>query len=262
MHRSGPRYFELEKGINFRDFGGYPAEHGGKSVRWGKLFRSGRLTALTERDQAVLESLRLNTVIDLRSRKERLEEPFVPPSSVVNYLVNDDTDGIGAVEVSLAAAQDTDLSSKQFMIRLYLDILAQNERMLSRLFTCLLADKGPLLVKCSAGKDRTGLAVALVLSALGADRKTILHDYSLSADLVDYRSVFASRLDVDSVTSMNVLKSLPEHLLEAILESRPEYLALTLSDIENTYQSINEYMSIAFGIGPREIDELRKIYLV
>jgi protein-tyrosine phosphatase len=166
------RELPLAKGSNFRDLGGYKAA-GGKTVRWGKIFRSGALPLLTDEDYALLGGLNIGTIVDLRSLEER---------EVAATQLDDRT---GALFVS------NDYSLKPLMANMgsmkgeY--VYTGMEKLLApqyrSLFKRLLADDGAVMYHCSAGQDRTGIASALILSALGVDRETILADYHLSTQL-------------------------------------------------------------------------------
>jgi len=166
------RELPLAKGSNFRDLGGYKGA-GGKTVRWGKVFRSGALPLLTDQDYTLLGGLNIGTIVDLRSIEER---------EVAGTLLDDRT---GALFVS------NDYSLKPLMANMgsmkgeY--VYTGMEKLLApqyrSLFRRLLADDGAVMYHCSAGQDRTGIASALILSALGVDRETILADYHLSTQL-------------------------------------------------------------------------------
>ena len=166
------RELPLAKGSNFRDLGGYKGA-GGKTVRWGKVFRSGALPLLTDEDYTLLGGLNLGTIVDLRSLEER---------EVAATQLDDRS---GALFVS------NDYSLKPLMANMgsmkgeY--VYTGMEKLLApqyrSLFKRLLADDGAVMYHCSAGQDRTGIASALILSALGVDRETILADYHLSTQL-------------------------------------------------------------------------------
>lgn len=166
------RELPLAKGSNFRDLGGYKGA-GGKTVRWAKVFRSGALPLLTEQDYTLLGGLDIGTIVDLRSLEER---------EVAATQLDDRT---GALFIS------NDYSLKPLMANMgsmkgeY--VYTGMEKLLApqyrSLFKRLLADDGAVMYHCSAGQDRTGIASALILSALGVDRETILADYHLSTKL-------------------------------------------------------------------------------
>lgn len=167
--RVAERVLPLDKGSNFRDVGGYVGA-GGKHIKWGRIYRSGAMPLLTDGDYARLGALGLGTIVDLRSTDERMIAPdqlddrtgalFVSNDYSLRTLLADMTGGDG-----------------EYAYRKTGQALAPQYR---AIFRRLIADEGAVLYHCSAGQDRTGIATALVLSALGVDRQTILADYHLS----------------------------------------------------------------------------------
>ncbi len=163
------RVLPLEQGSNFRDLGGYGTRDG-KSVRWGKVFRSGAMPMLTEADYALLGQLGIGTVVDFRT----LEEREIAPD-----LLDDRT---GALFIS------NDYSIKPLLAKfgsgnrenIYEGMEERIAPQLRSLFKRLLADDGAIVFHCSAGQDRTGIATALIYDVLGVDRATIVKDYHLS----------------------------------------------------------------------------------
>lgn len=163
---------------NFRDLGGYEAADG-KTVKWGMVFRSDDLSDLTFADMEVVASLGIRTVVDFRDRQEVLYSPDVLPKTVaksVNIPIE-----AGRIMGSVGEGRLTRKRLTGVMISVY-RALAHDFQPSFREFFGLLAnpDGLPLLFHCTAGKDRTGFAAALFLSALGVDKKTIFDDYLLS----------------------------------------------------------------------------------
>lgn len=162
-----------------RDLGGYPTQDG-KRVKWGKLLRSGDLNELTVKDLQYLESIPLLTDIDFRSRAERENAPDKHPAGLKAYiLLPIDAGDLSEVEITDAT------SVPKLMEEAYRTII-HKYRDEYKTFFRILAEEGraPLLFHCSAGKDRTGIAAALILSALGVERSIILEDYLLSAECI------------------------------------------------------------------------------
>ena len=172
-----PRAIPLEGASNLRDLGGYPVLDG-RRVRQGVLYRSATLANLTERDVATIAGLGLRTICDLRGRHEAAERPSRLPA--------------GAERISLAIEPTVGASLRDLMRRgeasgedvvallrtAYLDYGTRFIDAYRALFDLLLDPaRHALLFHCSAGKDRTGLGAALVLTALGASRETVLADY-------------------------------------------------------------------------------------
>ena len=192
---------------NVRDTGGYPAE-GGKMVKTGLLYRSGDLNRLFERDESYLYGeLGIKTIVDFRSKKHKTDGSNAAPSEQEE---NPDKywDGVSREWADTAIDESVIVPDYQAIIEnstLYPNIdrvIAAVETgyrnivtgtgttpharaQYKKFFEILLdPDRGHILYHCSAGKDRTGVVTALLLSALGVDRETVIKDYLLSAEYV------------------------------------------------------------------------------
>ena len=172
-----PRAIPLEGASNLRDLGGYLVLDG-RRVRHGVLYRSATLANLTKGDVATIAGLGLRTVCDLRGVAEAAERPSRLPEGAVRISL--------AIEPTVGASlrdlmQRGQASGEDVVALLRLAYLDYGTRFIGayRALFALLLDPGrhALLFHCSAGKDRTGLAAALVLTALGASRATVLDDY-------------------------------------------------------------------------------------
>ena len=165
---------------NFRDLGGYGARDG-RSVRWRILFRSGSMAGLTSGDVDTLCTFGIRTIIDLRSTNERLREPtlcagaFMPAMHARDYVFKSSDLG-QALPTGQMEAEEARLAFERTYALLPFQFADQYRQM----FAQLLADNAPLIVNCSGGKDRTGVASALLLTALGVPRETVIEDYLLS----------------------------------------------------------------------------------
>jgi protein-tyrosine phosphatase len=185
VHAAGVR---LEGGRNFRDLGGY-ATGDGRRVRRGRLFRSGAPVGLTAADRSQLEGLGLQRVIDLRSREERLREPADWPIAAgaavreFDYSLDPD-DYLGLMRPDV-----TPVELEALMCRFYREMPYAFVGPYTALFAELLETRGPLAFHCAAGKDRTGIAAALVLSALGVPRDVVIDDYLVSNRMLDPQSL-------------------------------------------------------------------------
>jgi protein-tyrosine phosphatase len=162
------RWIELEGAINTRDLGGYPVE-GGKTIRWRTLVRSGHLSDLTETGCAAFDELGIVTVVDLRMDSERSESP--QPECVTTT----------ASVVPVAMQKILPPSAEN-----YLALMEVSDDAVASLFSELSkADDYPVLYHCIIGRDRVNFATALIMSALGASRETILEEYRLGEGVED-----------------------------------------------------------------------------
>lgn len=232
------RFVNLQGVTNVRDLGGYIGA-GGLKVKWRKVYRSGDLDALTADDLQSLASLGIKTIVDFRSQEEMDEAPDKVPVSVVKTvkLIIDP----GSI-FELWEANDTD--GPVLMQKLNMALVTMAKSQMAAFFSELKDNASlPLLFHCSAGKDRTGFAAALFLSALGVDRETIYEDYMLSAKLAEekYRGM---------------LEKYPE--LFSVITVRPEYLKAAFDEIEARFGGMERYLTDELGV---DLDLLRAMYL-
>jgi len=182
------RLVPLEGSFNFRDLGGYPGA-GGRTTRWGRLYRADALHELTPEDVDRLRDLGLRTVVDLRTERELARTgrgPLEPEGVAFHHLAvvqegvgadgSSDRSGEGESMAAPAPAGD-DLADRYLW---YLDV---GRGALVEALTLLGGDDHyPLVFHCAAGKDRTGVLAALVLEILGVDRQLIVADYVITAE--------------------------------------------------------------------------------
>jgi protein-tyrosine phosphatase len=250
------RILPLEQGSNFRDLGGYKGARG-KAVRWGKIYRSGAMPMLSERDYSLLGSLNIKSIIDLRSTDERQVAPTqLDDRTGAMFLSND---------YSLAPMM-RDYGKKQD--NFYAGMEKTLKPQLRQIFGRLLAAEGSTVYNCSAGQDRTGMTSALILSVLGVDRETILTDYHLSTPsrrlqwempdvkpedypgnmIVQYYAASAKNPEGRKAEPLYT-KAGRSHLVEFF-----EYL-------DKEYGGVEGYLAKELQVGPKEIARLREIYL-
>jgi protein-tyrosine phosphatase len=166
------RAVSLGRSLNCRDVGGYPAPDG-RQVRWGLLYRSD-LPVLDAEHAPDLEALGLNTVIDLREPEERSARPSSAVGRVPRVL--DLSFGLGP----LVAADPTKAASLR---ALYRTAILELGGQIAGIVSALCRPSAlPALVHCAAGKDRTGIVIGLVLSALGVPDEVVAQDYAVTAD--------------------------------------------------------------------------------
>lgn len=167
-----PRHVSpLDSAFNFRDLGGLPTSHG-RFTRRGLLFRSDSLQALSERDVATLaDDYRLKFVIDLRLALEVAEEGRGPLEKC---------GGIGYVNAPLEMASTEGVDPEQVLESLYRRCL-ESASLVQAVEHIAACAGQPTLFHCAAGKDRTGVVAAMVLSLLGVDEDVVVADYLASA---------------------------------------------------------------------------------
>ncbi len=155
-------------------------------MKWGLLFRSGSMHGLTPADFDYLGRLGIRTVCDFRDVHERAAEPVTWPSGQAPEIFADDYDMTRSSILSMKDAGHWDAEqTRQMMASTYPRLLTLFNGQYQRMFQQLLAHQVPLAFNCSAGKDRTGVAAALLLTALGVPRETVVQDYLLTNEYLD-----------------------------------------------------------------------------
>jgi protein-tyrosine phosphatase len=240
------RHFNLAGASNFRDLGGYPAQDG-RAVRWRQIFRSNHLGHLTEADIAVLRGLGLKSAFDFRGTEERAAGICGVEEIAVHSLPIEPT-----VVAALRAliAEGTPLSSAaaaEIMRDSYRNYVVHNTPRFRALFAHLLEDRAPLVIHCTAGKDRTGFACALVLHALGVPDNVIAEDYLLTNSF--YRRDPAAGSD------------LPEEVKAVLASVEASFLAAAFEAVDAEYGDLDGYFTAGLGLGTAERAGLQTRYL-
>ncbi len=242
------RFILLEGGRNFRDVGGWRTA-GGQTVRWGRLYRSGSLGRLTPVGEARLERLGITAIVDLRSSEERAGDTNTRLAAAgMGYWTRDyafaSSDVIGRLR---DPANHSAAAVRTIMRDAYRAFPREQAPSYRELFARLAAGKGPVVVNCSAGKDRTGLATALVLTALGVPYSTVRHDFLLSNGAPGMASLGAA---------MNGL--LPSAALPPLLGVEPAYLDAAFAQIRRDYGSVDAYLAGELGVDDHVRRQLRE----
>jgi protein-tyrosine phosphatase len=243
------RHLPLEGGCNFRDIGGH-AGSDGRSVRWGRVYRAGVLSYLTAADQQRLSLLGVRAICDLRRADERAREPTRWPSTDVALLDWDDGGNPPGVTGRLAPRQRDASSMRVAMLNLYRDLPRWMVPRLQGLFECVTSDRMPVVVHCSAGKDRTGFAVAMLLSALGVKRDAIVADYLYTNEVGSFEE-FARRRHGTALglaDERHPLLRMPDDVRRVLLTADADYLQAALQQIDDEYGSVDRYLATAVGL--------------
>jgi protein-tyrosine phosphatase len=246
MSETPARHFNLAGASNFRDLGGYPGKDG-RIVRWRQIFRSNHLGHLTEADAAVLRSLGVKSAFDFRGMEERASALCGIREIEVHSLPVEPT-----VVASLRAIMNTGTLLSQdhaleVMRESYRNYVQQNTPRFRALFAHLLEDRAPLVIHCTAGKDRTGFACALILHVLGVANEVISEDYLLTNRF--YRRDPSASND------------LPEDVRQVLASVQPPFLAAAFEAIDADFGDLESYFVDGLGIGPAERKALQTRYL-
>jgi protein-tyrosine phosphatase len=236
-----PRVLALAGTYNLRDVGGYPTEHG-RRTRWRRLFRSDSLHRLAEPEQATLVGMGLRTVIDLRYERELTDSPNVfAASASVRYL------NLPLVAGSSEGRREVEYPSLE---ELYRRIVDTRSAELVAIFSALAAHGAlPALLHCTAGKDRTGVVVALLLRVLGVDADTIAADYSATEAHLAGEFMVNFRRETEA-------RGIDWQMYEKLLGCPPEFMLRLLEYVDDAHGGIDEYLARA-GLAREQIEALR-----
>jgi protein-tyrosine phosphatase len=238
------RIIELEGAVNFRDLGGY-ATADGQRTRWRMLFRADGLSELTEADLVILRDLGIRTVIDLRTGHELEQSRFNVEAHPVEFHHF-------PIIKSLTSVEDFN-RAPGFLGVQYKQMLEDGAPQIVGALSALAApDARPAVFHCTAGKDRTGLLSALVLSLLGVPEETVVADYALSGAAM-------ARLRAKLIVKYPNGKVLVEDS-DAVLSADPANMVALFAHMKERFGTVTEYAS-AIGVPDEVVARLRQAML-
>lgn len=258
---------KLKKLSNTRDLGGFPTESG-KTIKYGKLIRSGRLYNIPEETVASLEAMHITTIVDLRIERERLDYPCVEIKGAkqVNLpLVITATTGITYTK-SMASTMNAESkrikkefgTADEYMKSVYEIILfdKQSQAKLKEFFDLVIADENCILWHCNAGKDRTGITAMLLESVLGVDEKLIIDDYVISNKFQRTKRTLQK-----AGLLIAPIRHDFKQILYVLMKAKPTFITSSISAIKERYGTVINYCKEALGLTDDDINFLRDKYL-
>ena len=257
------RVLILEGARNFRDIGGYPTRSG-KRIKWGLLFRSDYLTHLTEEDCARVHEIGIRTVFDLRSNMERERYPsrWHPQSSAETLFWEDTREAEKLGERLQRYRHENETTDNQlhgflcYHYRHYLEI--QAEKFSGILAQLVKEESAPALIHCTAGKDRTGIMIALILYLLEVDEDLIMQDYLLTNEHVkgpDDKERFRLLLRQFG------FEEITDGIMNAMIYAHQEYLQAAFDGMREDFGSVEQYAEKRLGFDAEMTARLQSIYL-
>lgn len=230
---------------NFRDLGGYRTADG-RRLRWNRLYRADDLSKLSRGDLEYLSQLEVKLVCDFRSNSEREASPDREIEATERLSLPVDPQGVDPREMQrkIRTGGLVALGVKQTMIDAYRAFVTDYSEQWSTMFERLAqSDNLPTVVHCTAGKDRTGFASALVLLALGVPVETVFEDYLLT----NYYQQNFMRSVLRWVPLYSFFRTDPNDLLPLLLAKR-EYLQASIDTMVEIHGSIDGYLEGALGM--------------
>src|SRR5579862_1718133 len=257
------RSLRLASAPNFRDIGGYRTGDG-KWVRMGLMYRSDGLESLSDADLATVAALHLHLVCDLRTDKERTKGRDRLPADVeaaVFDVAGAENEEGRRLTAAMANREDEQRllgngGADGLMQALYRDFAvdATAQDAYHRLFARLSqSDTLPSTFHCSAGKDRSGWAAAVLLTLLGVPDQTVMADYLASNDYL--------RASHEKMVQRLAAKLDPAPL-EPIFTVRAAYLATALRAMGDQYGSFDNYLARGLKLDASTQQSLRRIMLI
>ncbi|TXL71965.1 tyrosine-protein phosphatase [Vineibacter terrae] len=230
-----PRIVSLEGCSNFRDLGGYRTVDG-RRVRHGLVFRSAHLGGLTAADRRTLAGLGVRTIVDLRGIAEAAETPHAIDGLSASVLAAAIEPRVGErIRAALDEGRATPELIAGLMADHYRDYPQRGSPAYRTLFAALSDGvRRPLVFHCTAGKDRTGFAAALLLSVLGVPWETVVEDY-LHTNVV-WTGHVGRYPELDALTRA------------AMIEARADYLDAAFAALRTDHGDVDTFLKAALGV--------------
>lgn len=231
------RRLAFEGAANFRDLGGYPAADGRKT-RWRRLYRADSLGDLTPADLVRLDGLGLRGLIDFRIEVERTLKPDRLPSGATIRTLELGFLPVGTLDL-LARVRAGTITADRLRREVlgHYRLFVSDHRREYRETVLFAADpaNAPLLIHCTSGKDRTGIAAAILLLAVGVPREVVLEDYDLTNRYIrDVSHLFGPQT--------------PQALISLLLSAQRSYLEAALDEMDRRFGSFDAYLEAGLGI--------------
>jgi protein-tyrosine phosphatase len=254
INAAPPRVLPIDTGHNVRDLGGYPSSEG-RTVRWRHLFRSGVMSRVAGEDVAALRALGIASICDFRTNDERVRRPTVwhehEGSPTELYARDYDFSG-GSLFTLFESGTLTAPEMHDTMIGVYRELPFEQAEAYRAMFTRIAAGQVPLLFNCSAGKDRTGVAAALLLHMLEVPHHIITQDYlETNIFLEKLASFMATEPKYKLLVESQYEVALP------LLRAEAEYLEAAFAAITARHGTVAAYFADELGISPADQDNIR-----
>ncbi|CAB4789489.1 unannotated protein [freshwater metagenome] len=244
------RLIGLEAVHNFRDLGGY-ATADGRSTRWRTLFRSDGLYRLRGADDmSRVRQLGLKSVIDLRTEREQREQGIFPTDDIEVTFHH-----LSIVDVTWSDTETPEFDDEvEFLVWGYRDMLEiGSSRFADAMHVLAQTDSLPAVFHCAAGKDRTGVLAALLLSSLGVDDAHICADYGLTQDAMQ-RTIAWSKVHRPELAERYA--TIPK----AYLAADPRAMQIILAELAQRHGSVRNYVR-EIGVADNTVDALSNLLL-
>lgn len=255
QHLSTPEYgkmailpeMNIKKVYNFRSVGNIKNKDG-RILKEGKLYRSANLFKLKPESFKTIKELGIMEIIDLRNSKEIAQKPDRLPEGIVyknESAFEDEGDQLNQARKLVLKGKVNGNDAEKRMLDFYRNYVTEHPEVIRKIVTEILESDTPILYHCTAGKDRTGIITALVLTVLRFDQETVVNDYLLSNNyrqkLVEKRLRLARNLHF-------IYPKLDIRVLEKLSWVETAYLDAAFNEINKKYGSTDQYIQKVLGI--------------
>ena len=252
----GERLIDLQGTVNFRDIGGFRVSET-HEVAWGKIFRSGHLNKLNKKEHDYFSSLNIENVIDFRGKSmvKRFRDKVPNPKSINWIGLPIESQGLEMRKLGKKILNDDlgDFDAARILTKSYRGFISHSQAEIKAVFQAILKSENATLIHCTAGKDRTGFFIALILLTLGVSKETIIADFIAS-------NSFRQR---ENERVLNGVKKFTDITpLLPLINVQLNYLEASFEVLESQFGTAENYLIKEIGITETEIEQLKKKYLV
>jgi len=253
---SNQNHIGIKKVYNLRYLGGIKNSEG-KILKDSLIYRSGNLHNLRKSSFDELTRMKINKVIDLRTKQEIAKEPDQLPKNMIYKVYSafeDKNDEMRNAKQLALKGKISENDADKRMIKFYTDYVSENPEIIKKIITEILNSDQPILYHCTAGKDRTGIITALILKVLKFDDAVIFEEYLQSNNLRS--KIIQKRLNLADNFHF-IFPKLDMGVIEKTSWVEQNYLQSAFDEIDKQYGSIDNYIHQVLGIS----DEQREIYI-
>jgi len=240
---------------NTRELGGYTTTDG-QTVKWGMLFRSDKLSDISDIDKEYLQNLGIKRIVDFRSEDEKSEDPDKIPEGINYVEMPIRVDGAMRTKIEAVLRGETDREVKSFLIDANKEFVTSYTDVYEGFLRGLINNGSPTLFHCTAGKDRAGFAAAITLIALGVSKEDVITDYMKT------NTYTAERIEevLGQIELMSLYQTDAE-VLRPLLGVEQEYIETAFKTAEDKYGSLENFIREGLNISDEDIQKLRSQFL-
>lgn len=249
------RLLPMDGSHNTRELGGYKTTDG-KTIKWGKLFRSDKLSDISKTDQAYLQNLGIKKIVDFRSEQEKAEDPNIIPTGISYVEMPISVDGAMRSKIEAVLKGETDREVQSFLIDANKEFVTNYADVYENFLRGLIDDDAPTLFHCTAGKDRAGFAAAITLIALGVSKEDVINDYMKTNAFTQERiEEILGQIELMSLYQSDV------EILRPLLGVEQIYIETAFRTAEKKYGSLENFIRDGLNISDEDIQKLRNKFL-